>query len=48
MNLESIITNETEWLLYNLWKRDIEKPAVKYNFIIPDTVIYKYVSYQIS
>ncbi len=34
-------TNETEWLLHYLWHKEAGKPEIKYNFKIPDTVIYK-------
>ena len=42
LEVDSITNNETECLFYWLWKKeDIPFPR-KYNFYIPDTVIYKY------
>lgn len=38
---DSMISSEMEWLLYYLWHKESGKPVVKYNFKIPDTVIYK-------
>jgi hypothetical protein len=38
---DSMISNEMEWLLYYLWHKESGKPVIKYNFKIPDTVIYK-------
>jgi len=38
---DSMISNEMEWLLYILWHKEPGKPVIKYNFKIPDTVIYK-------
>ena len=38
---DSMTTNETEWLLHYLWHKEAGKPEIKYNFKIPDTVIYK-------
>lgn len=41
MKCQSIVTNETEWLFYFLWLKEVGKPIIKYNFKIPNTVIYK-------
>ena len=36
-----MISSEMEWLLHYLWHKEAGKPVIKYNFKIPDTVIYK-------
>ncbi|CAI2386263.1 unnamed protein product [Moneuplotes crassus] len=38
---DAMIASEMEWLLHNLWHKEAGKPVIKYNFKIPDTVIYK-------
>jgi hypothetical protein len=40
MQIESVITNEYEWLIYRLWIKESAVP-VQFNFRIPDTIIYK-------
>ena len=41
MQLDSVITNETEWLIYYLWKKESSDNTIRFNFKIPDTVTYK-------
>ncbi|CAI2385909.1 unnamed protein product [Moneuplotes crassus] len=38
---DAMISSEMEWLLHYLWHKEVGKPVIKYNFKIPDTVIYK-------
>ena len=38
---DSMTSSEHEWLLHYLWSKEAGKPIIKYNFKIPDTVIYK-------
>jgi hypothetical protein len=38
---DSMISSEMDWLLHYLWHKESGKPEIKYNFKIPETVIYK-------
>lgn len=40
MQIEQVITNEYEWLIYRLWIKEKPEP-LRFNFKIPETIIYK-------